>query len=122
MRSSTLRRIMPPTPDAVSAALKTATSFVLTAVEVLRFSGLQADEEPSGAGGVERGRRETISNGTRVLEVYAGTAADVVLAKLSTSKLCARPPTARHVRSAARRGRSRLRRDPHRPRRLRRSQ
>ena len=38
---------MPPTPDAVSAALKTATSFVLNAVEVLRFGGLQTDEEPS---------------------------------------------------------------------------
>ncbi|AVZ39859.1 MULTISPECIES: AMP-binding protein [unclassified Dietzia] len=38
---------MPPTPDIVSAALKTATSYVLNAVEVLRFGGLQTDEEPS---------------------------------------------------------------------------
>ena len=38
---------MPPHPDAVSAALKTATSYVLNAVEVLRFGGLQTDEEPS---------------------------------------------------------------------------
>lgn len=38
---------MPPNPDIVSAALKTATSFVLNAVEVLRFGGLQTDEEQS---------------------------------------------------------------------------
>src|SRR5690625_6152465 len=38
---------MPPTTDAVSAALTTTTSFVLNAVEVLRFGGLQTDEEPS---------------------------------------------------------------------------
>ena len=38
---------MPPTLDPVSAALKTATSFVVNAVEVLRFGGLQTDEEPS---------------------------------------------------------------------------
>ncbi|MEH6621175.1 MAG: AMP-binding protein [Dietzia maris] len=38
---------MPPNPDIVSAALKTATSFVLNAVEVVRFGGLQTDEEQS---------------------------------------------------------------------------
>ncbi len=38
---------MPPTPDTVSVALKAATSFVVNAVEVLRFGGLQTDEEPS---------------------------------------------------------------------------
>ncbi|MVZ89020.1 AMP-binding protein [Microbacter sp. ANSKLAB05] len=38
---------MPPTPDIVSAALKTATSYVLNAVEVLRFGGLQTEEEQS---------------------------------------------------------------------------
>ena len=38
---------MPPNPDIISAALKTATSFVLNAVEVLRFGGLQTDEEQS---------------------------------------------------------------------------
>ena len=38
---------MPPNPDIISAALKTATSFVFNAVEVLRFGGLQTDEEQS---------------------------------------------------------------------------
>ena len=33
--------------DTVSAAIKTATSFVVNAVEVLRFGGLQTDEEPA---------------------------------------------------------------------------
>lgn len=34
-------------PDTLAAALKTATSYVVNAVEVLRFGGLQTDEEPS---------------------------------------------------------------------------
>lgn len=38
---------MLPKPAIVSAALKTATSYVLNAVEVLRFGGLQTDEESS---------------------------------------------------------------------------
>lgn len=38
---------MPLHPDALAAALKTATSYVVNAVEVLRFGGLQTDEEPS---------------------------------------------------------------------------
>lgn len=38
---------MPLNPDILAAALKTATSYVVNAVEVLRFGGLQTDEETS---------------------------------------------------------------------------
>ncbi|MET3861430.1 putative long chain acyl-CoA synthase [Dietzia sp. 2505] len=38
---------MTPRPDTLAAALTTATSFVVNAIEVLRFGGLQTDEEPS---------------------------------------------------------------------------
>ncbi|HHX85899.1 MAG TPA: hypothetical protein GX694_11360, partial [Actinomycetales bacterium] len=38
---------MPLSPDVLAAALKAATSYVVNAVEVLRFGGLQTDEEPS---------------------------------------------------------------------------
>ncbi|MFN3601532.1 MAG: acyl-CoA synthetase, partial [Dietzia sp.] len=34
-------------PDPLAVALTTATSFVVNAIEVLRFGGLQTDEEPS---------------------------------------------------------------------------
>ena len=38
---------MIPTPGTLAAAIKTATSFVVNAVEVVRFGGLQTDEEPA---------------------------------------------------------------------------
>lgn len=38
---------MPLSPDVLAAALKAATSYVVNAVEVLRFGGLQTDEETS---------------------------------------------------------------------------